>query len=102
MDPNASLKGIRDLVKTIVKDYEDPEGNGVDQDDAASLASYCETLDAWLSKGGFLPQDWLRASESDLFTDILRILEQNESRCCDDEDDRKELALALCKGLIKP
>jgi hypothetical protein len=102
MDPNATLKGIRDLVKTINHDYEDPEGNGVDQDDAASLASHCETLDAWLCKGGFIPQDWQRASDEGLYATILRLLGENESRCCDDKDDREQLALALSMGLQKP
>lgn len=58
MDPDKTLEGIRDLTKTIVKDYEDTEGNGVDQDDAASLASHCETLDEWMTKGGFSPKAW--------------------------------------------
>lgn len=60
MDPNANLKEILSLVETILRDYEDEDGNGVDQDDAASLASHIESLDGWLSKGGFLPERWAR------------------------------------------
>lgn len=102
MDPNITLKEMLDLVATINRDYEDPEGNGVDQDDAASLAGSVETLDAWLRKGGFLPRDWLRAAEEDAFVTITRILEENESRCNDDDDDRQHLAAALVMGLVKP
>lgn len=102
MDPNKALENLRELVKTINKDYEDPDGNGVDQDDAAEIAGSFEALDAWLLRAGALPRDWQKASDEDLFTSIDRILSQNESLCCDVEDDRRRLALALCMGLQKP
>ena len=60
MDPNETLKELRLLVKQVHKDYEDPDGNGVDQDDADRLATLIESLDAWISNGGFLPKDWRR------------------------------------------
>ena len=37
----------------------------------------------------------------DLFSNILTVFENNASRCCDDEDDRTALALALTKALRK-
>lgn len=101
MDPNRTLELIRALAAKMLKDYEDPESNGIDQDEACELASHCETLDAWMSKGGFFPRDWQRASDEGLYTAILRLLGENESRCCDDEEDRKQLALALSMGLQK-
>ena len=58
MDPNANLKEMLELAKRMITDYNDCEGNGVDQDDAAHLADLVEALDGWLSNGGFLPARW--------------------------------------------
>lgn len=99
MDPNVTLREMRELVKRVLHDYEDEDGNGVDQDDAASLASHVETLDAWLSRGNFLPEKWQKAIDEDLYTAVYRILADNDSRCMDDVDDRKALAGALVRGL---
>ena len=60
MDPEANLKETRELCKKIYKNYEDPDSNGVDQDDAARLVELVEAMDGWLSKKGFLPKDWQR------------------------------------------
>jgi hypothetical protein len=60
MDPNATLEELRKLVARVHKDYEDPDGNGVDQDDADRLATLIESLDQWITKGGFLPKAWSR------------------------------------------
>jgi len=60
MDPNANIKELLSLAASIRKDYEDEDGNGVDQDDANRLAELIEALDGWLSKGGFLPGRWAR------------------------------------------
>lgn len=56
MDPNAALAEIRRLILEI---------QNAEQEDArlkaeAELIDYFEDLDAWLSKGGFLPTDWSR------------------------------------------
>ena len=99
MDPNKTLETLRALTQKLLKDYEDTEGNGIDQDEACELASHFEALDAWLTQGSFLPERWQKKIDEDLFTSIDRILGQNESRCCDDEEDRQQLALALVKGL---
>jgi hypothetical protein len=60
MDPNTTLKEMLALVATILADYEDEDGNGIDQDDAASLASHVESMNGWLAGGGFLPEPWAR------------------------------------------
>jgi hypothetical protein len=52
MDPNATLREIRAIVK------------GADEDgclgsiEQARLVDLWEALDGWLSNGGFLPKDW--------------------------------------------
>lgn len=58
MDPDVSLKAIRILVPRMLAAYASTESNGIDQDDAATLAESIEALDEWLSKGGFLPKPW--------------------------------------------
>jgi len=67
------------LVATIIADYEDEDGNGVDQDDAASLASHVETLNEWLTKGGFLPEPWARV-------DPIKEAMDRWAKLCDDGD----------------
>jgi hypothetical protein len=58
MDPNATLAEMVGLAEVIQKDYEDEDGNGVDQDDANRLAELVEALNNWIRKGGFLPTAW--------------------------------------------
>lgn len=58
MDPNKTLTTIRELVAKLQKDYEDPESNGIDQDEACELTSHVEALDAWMTAGNFLPEAW--------------------------------------------
>jgi len=52
MDPNATLAALR-------KAIEEWRETG-DTDLADDLANHAESLDWWLSKGGFLPTDWRR------------------------------------------
>lgn len=52
MDPNATLAILRVLVSSALDS---------DSDDARELAEHADALDAWLSRGGFLPSDWGRA-----------------------------------------
>lgn len=49
MDPNATLKAIREHLEDA--DY----GN---EDWSAALAQLVGDLDVWLSKGGLPPSDW--------------------------------------------
>lgn len=58
MDPDIVLRRTRELVASILVAYEDEGSNGINQDDAADLAEYVNSLDEWLSKGGFKPKDW--------------------------------------------
>jgi hypothetical protein len=58
MDPNANLKEMLELAKTIQEAYEDEDGNGVDQDDANRLAELILAMHEWLGRGGFKPGAW--------------------------------------------
>lgn len=58
MDPNANLNEQLELAEEMLKAYEDEDGNGIDQDDAARLAELVRALDGWLSSRGFLPKRW--------------------------------------------
>lgn len=54
MDPNEALKNARKALETIRGDRD-----GVVTSDAHdSLADAFESLDGWLSKGGFMPNGW--------------------------------------------
>lgn len=50
MDPNEALRELRDLVKDTLA--------GPLNQTAIDLSERFEALDAWLSKGGFLPKPW--------------------------------------------
>jgi hypothetical protein len=52
MDPDACLKLIRASVRRIEAMYL------LDDNEAATLAVVVNNLDEWLTKGGFVPQDW--------------------------------------------
>jgi hypothetical protein len=54
MDPNAALNSIRATVQAVL-DHKD-----VDDSDLDDLADGIRNLDNWLSRGGFLPQPWLK------------------------------------------
>jgi hypothetical protein len=53
MDPNANLKEMREIAKTILSGEEYDTGY-----DAVRLAELVEALDEWITKGGFLPEAW--------------------------------------------
>lgn len=52
MDPDATLKLIRERVRAILN------SNGKASDEAYFLAEDVLTLDNWLSTGGFKPKAW--------------------------------------------
>lgn len=54
MDPNEALRLIRLTIKQMRVDT-DP---GVRKAHADEIAEYFEGLDEWLSRDGFLPDDW--------------------------------------------
>jgi hypothetical protein len=62
MDPNANLTEQLNLARAMVKSYDAPDGNGIDQDDSNRLAELVIALDQWLVKGGFKPTRWEVAS----------------------------------------
>lgn len=65
MDPTKNLSEQVELAKKMLKDYEDLDSNGIDQDDANRLAQLVEALDEWIRRGGFLPVPWQNAERKD-------------------------------------
>ncbi len=55
MDPNETLRALRELVEQV---HNDDEGDVNDQ--LEDFAGYFEALDGWISKGGFLPREWAK------------------------------------------
>lgn len=53
MDPNEALKEMRRLRGELFAN-----GEPYDQDTVRMLIEAEDALDVWLSKGGFLPDDW--------------------------------------------
>ena len=51
MDPNVTLAQIRELVSE--NEYRDLYADETDR-----LVELVQSLDQWISKGGFLPADW--------------------------------------------
>ena len=72
MDPNETLRELRELAdKVAAQDmdvYSDPEDRA-DAARAGDLAAGVQALDEWLSRGGFLPDAWERESESGDFSE---------------------------------
>jgi hypothetical protein len=54
MDPNEALKNAREASKKFMEASDPREATAY----AADLRIYFDALDEFLSKGGFLPQDW--------------------------------------------
>jgi hypothetical protein len=53
MDPNKTLKKIRELCCKII------QNKHIDEDsDSFILAEMIEDLDGWIESGGFLPDEW--------------------------------------------
>jgi hypothetical protein len=55
MDPNAALAEARQAADQV----EASGDEGIDVDAAFTLTEKFRALDEWLSRGGFLPADWL-------------------------------------------
>lgn len=66
MDPDACLARIRELRKFIVEPPENPSPGLIAQfiDTASEMAVLMESLDEWMSAGGFLPEDWRKGRTS--------------------------------------
>lgn len=56
MDPNETLREIRELIRVF--DDSDADDKDTAQQVAAGLATKFEALDTWLSGGGFPPEEW--------------------------------------------
>ena len=56
MDPTANAKEQLVLAKKMVADYDNVDGNGIDQDDANRLAELVLALDGWLKSAGVTPK----------------------------------------------
>jgi hypothetical protein len=54
MDPNETLRRLRDLSQTIIGADEN------ESEDALALAELVQAMDGWLKRGGFLPTEWNR------------------------------------------
>ena len=66
MHPNVTLAGLRNAIEAF-RNWETVERtesfgllhlNAIDA--AERMAEYAEALDRWLTRGGFLPDDWKR------------------------------------------
>lgn len=58
MDPNENLRMLRSIISSITTAFsrnEDP-----DPEDVQEMVLFVESMDEWLSKGGFLPNEWKR------------------------------------------
>jgi hypothetical protein len=58
MDPNETLRMLRLTIKQMRAD----DNELIRKAHADEIAEYVEALDEWLSRGGFLPSAWARAS----------------------------------------
>lgn len=56
MDPNETLRRIRELSSTAIAD--DDRDCNISNSDARELAELFQSLDEWLTKGGFQPAAW--------------------------------------------
>ncbi len=54
MDPNETLRQIREAIQAFDDNYGEPPSESA----ATAVLDLFEALDGWLSKGGFLPDDW--------------------------------------------
>lgn len=57
--PELYVANLKKMAQQAIKDYEDPDGNGIDQDQAVELANMFIELDNMLSSGMHpLPSEW--------------------------------------------
>lgn len=57
MDPNETLKEIRELIKELAAVRNDESAAGL-EDKVCELMGAIENLDGWMSRGGFPPAEW--------------------------------------------
>jgi len=56
MDPNETLRDIRELVTA----WHEADLHSVEREVSEDLVGRIDALDAWLTSGGFLPEAWNR------------------------------------------
>jgi len=64
MDPNATLREIRQILKRSER-WPGPDWTHEDKADACLLADLVESLDDWLCQGGFPPIGWAEGSSGE-------------------------------------
>lgn len=60
MDPNACLAHIRAIVQSFDHASDDEARAGL----GSELVDYVSGMDTWLSKGGFLPHEWIKSVDN--------------------------------------
>jgi hypothetical protein len=73
MDPNANLAAQLGIARSVIDrlDIEEPE---VDLTNAAGdLAELVLALDEWLAKGGFLPEAWALAADTNPYGKLTEV-----------------------------
>lgn len=62
MDPDANLKEQLALAESIIEQADSDDSDGdmpqIDTHDAVRLAELVLAINEWISRGGFLPQQW--------------------------------------------
>jgi hypothetical protein len=58
MDPNETIKQLRELAKRVLARAD--KGEEQDIYDSIEIAEKVQALDNWISDGGFLPSVWLK------------------------------------------
>lgn len=70
MDPNKTLADLRDYARSLLDEVDRANKTGVadfsSPEEAYTMAEQLEALDDWLSRGGFLPDDWQSLSRARL------------------------------------
>jgi hypothetical protein len=56
MDPNETLRRLREMARDAVERFDRDEE--VASADAAEMAEAFQVLDQWITEGGFLPREW--------------------------------------------
>lgn len=55
MDPNATLKRIREFIESVT------DGETPDPHEWYDFIDLVEGLDDWMSRGAFMPEDWSKS-----------------------------------------
>jgi hypothetical protein len=91
MDPQAALNYARKAASDILDDMD--HERATDPDDVQRLAESFQALDGWLSREGFLPSDWERATPDPTEEEGPRVL-----RCRDCEHPLHQMAEKALSG----